>query len=387
MPSTEIELRPGVLRWARMRADFDEETLASKMGVKPERVLDWEETGRITILQVQKLSRSTYTPEGLLYLDEPWDDRLPIEDLRTPDGQPVWGPSPNLLDTVYLMQERQEWMREERVLEEGEPLRFVRSVAISAAPEEAASGIREVLGVESDWASDRPSWTDALAFLRNRAEQAGVLVFFNGVVGNSTRRKLDREEFQGFALVDEYAPLVFVNAADYKSAQMFTLAHELAHIFVGQEGLSRFEELEPPDRSVEIACNRIAAEFLVAENSLRAFWSSREIGAGSFQAVAREFKVSEVVGARRALDLGLISRDAYFVFYREYAARERNTTADQSGGNFWNTQNIRLGGEFSRAIASAVQESRLLYRDAYRLTGLKGKTFDEFMRRTRERPQ
>ena len=344
MPSTEIELRPGVLRWARMRADFDEETLARKMGVKPERVLDWEETGRITILQVQKLSRSTYTPEGLLYLDEPWDDRLPIADLRTPDGQPVWGPSPNLLDTVYLMQERQEWMREERVLEEGEPLRFVRSVAISAAPEEAASGIREVLGVESDWASDRPSWTDALAFLRNRAEEAGVLVFFNGVVGNSTRRKLDREEFQGFALVDEYAPLVFVNAADYKSAQMFTLAHELAHIFVGQEGLSRFEELEPPDRSVEIACNRIAAEFLVAENSLRAFWSSREIGAGSFQAVAREFKVSEVVGARRALDLGLISRDAYFVFYREYAARERNATADQSGGNFWNTQNIRLGG-------------------------------------------
>ena len=357
------------------------------MGVQPERVLGWEETGDITVLQVQKLSRSTYTPEGLLYLDEPWDDRLPIADLRTPDGQPVRDPSPNLLDTVYLMQERQEWVREERILEEGAPLRFVRSVAVGAAPEEAAASMREALGVESDWASDIPNWTDALAFLRNSAEEAGVLVFFNGVVGNNTRRKLDSEEFQGFALVDEYAPLVFVNAADYKSAQMFTLAHEMAHIFVGQEGLSRFEELEPPDRSAELACNRIAAEFLVPEDRLRAFWSNSETGAGSFQAIAREFKVSEVVGARRALDLGLISRDAYFAFYREYATRERNAAANQSGGDFWNTQAMRLGWEFRRAIASAVQEGRLLYRDAYRLTGLQGKTFDEFMRRTRERSQ
>ena len=196
------------------------------------------------MVQARNLARHTHTPEGYLYLEEPPEDWLPIADLRTPDGQPPRRPSPNLLDTVYLMQARQEWLREERVVEEAARLPFVGSFPNGARPEEVAGGIRETLGVESGWASHRPNWSDALLFLRNCIEEAGVLVFFNGIVDNNTHRRLDRDEFQGFALVDQYAPLVFVNGADYKAAQMFTLAHELAHIFVGADGVSSFDALE-----------------------------------------------------------------------------------------------------------------------------------------------
>ena len=380
-PGLEMRLRPDVLRWARQRIGYDADTLAGKVGVRSARVVEWEETGRITMVQARNLARHTHTPEGYLYLEEPPEDWLPIADLRTPDGQPPRRPSPNLLDTVYLMQARQEWLREERVVEEAARLPFVGSFPNGARPEEVAGGIRETLGVESGWASDRPNWSDALLFLRNCIEEAGVLVFFNGIVDNNTHRRLDRDEFQGFALVDQYAPLVFVNGADYKAAQMFTLAHELAHIFVGADGVSSFDALEPSPHATEIHCNKIAAEFLVESGRLREFWGAVTHRSDPFQALAREFKVSEIVAARRVLDLDLITRDAYFGFYNAYVARERIQAEHRpSGGDFWNNQNVRVGRIFGGAVARAVLEGRLPYREAHMLTGLKGSTFENFLK-------
>lgn len=381
-PGLEMTLQPQVLRWARERVGYEPGALAGKMGVKPDRVADWEATGRITMPQARNLARRTHTPEGCLYLNEPPDDRMPIADLRTPGDQPLRRPSPGLLDTVYLMQARQEWMREERVIEETEPLGFVGAFPNSADTQEVAAYIRATLKVEADWASKAPTWSRALIMLRNRIEDAGMLVFFNGVVGNNTHRKLDKDEFQGFALVDEYAPVIFVNGADYKAAQMFTLAHELAHIFTGTSGVSLLNPLNQNAAEAEKRCNSIAAEFLVHGDAFRAYWGSVGAQSDRFQAVAREFKVSEIVAARRALEIGLIDRGDYSNFYAAYIERERSQSASRSGGDFWNTQNARLGRVFGPAVARAAMEGRLLYREAYMLTGLNGKTFNEFAKRT-----
>lgn len=381
-PGLEMTLQPSVLRWARERAGYEPDALAGKMGVKPDRVVGWESTGRITITQARNLARRTYTPEGCLYLDEPSDDRLPIADLRTPGDQPLrHRPSPGLLDTVYMMQARQEWMREERVIEETEPLGFVGAFPNGANTQEVAAYIRATLQVEADWASKAPTWSHALKMLRNRIEDAGMLVFFNGVVGNNTHRKLDKDEFQGFALVDEYAPLIFVNGADYKSAQMFTLAHELAHIFTGTSGVSLFTPLNQSADEAEKRCNSIAAEFLVQGDAFRAYWGSVGAQGNRFQAAAREFKVSEIIAARRALEIGLIDRGDYSNFHAAYIEHERAQPANRSGGDFWNTQNARLGRVFGPAVARAAMEGRLLYREAYMLTGLNGRTFKEFAKR------
>lgn len=375
----DIMLQPRVLRWARERVGYDADALAGKVGVRPERVAEWEATGKITMTQARNLARRTHTPEGFLYLSEPPDDRLPVADLRTPGDQPLRRPSPDLLDTVHLMQARQEWMREERTIDEREPLEFVGAFRNGAAPGEVADSIRETLGVGSDWASKTPNWEQALKTLRDHIEDAGVMVFFNGIVGNNTRRKLDRGEFQGFALADEYAPLIFVNGADYKAAQMFTLAHELAHIFVGASGVSLFDPLSETSNEAEKRCNSIAAEFLVQEDAFRVFWRNAPGQDAGFQAAAREFKVSEIVAARRALELGLIDRGVYADFHHAYAARERAQPSD--GGNFWNTQNDRLGRVFGAAVVRAAKEGRLLYREACMLTSLSGKTFNEFAKR------
>ena len=368
----KITLQPEVLRWARERAKLQPEELAQKMGVKrPDRVLEWENDGAISVAQADKLAKCTYTPLGYLYLAEPPDERLPIADFRTREGTPP--PSPDLLETVYLMQRRQAWMRDELIEDGDEPLDFVGAYGLNSQPSRVANAMRETFQLTDGWAETQSTWSDALRFLQNQFDVNGVLVCFNGVVGNNTQRKLDPDEFQGFALTDEYAPLVFVNGADLKASQMFTLAHELAHLFIARSGVSTFQELQPDSDDTEQFCDETAAEFLVPEEDLRAFWS--QVGRNNpYQAIARRFKVSPVVAARRAFDLNLIQSDAFGKFFRQYKAKASQDETD--GGHFWNTQKWRIGPRFATAIVRAVREERLLYREAYNLTGLRGDTFE-----------
>ena len=350
---------------------MDSEGLAHKVQVKPEAVAEWERSGSITIAQADRLAQRTHTPLGYLYLKEPPDDRLPIPDFRTLSNESPRHPSPDLLEMVYLMQRRQSWMRDELIEYGAGPLGFVGACEPDSSPRQVAEAMGDTLRLASDWASRERSWTAALGSLRERVEIAGVLVVFNGIVGNDTHRKLNRDEFQGFALLDDYAPVVFVNSADFKAAQMFTLAHELAHIFVGQAGVSGFRFFQPSDHHTERFCDRAAAEFLAPGDRLRDFWHTDTPAADPYQAIAHRFKVSTLVAARRALDLNLINRDAFFRFYNTYKEKEQpGSQPSESHGNFWSTQRWRIGKDFGAAVVRAVKEGRLPYREACRLTGL-----------------
>ncbi len=211
-------------------------------------------------------------------------------------------------------------------------------------------------------------------------------IFVNGVVGNSTRRKLDPEEFQGFVLIDRIAPLIFVNGADYKVAQMFTIAHELAHVWVGQSALFELMATTPSNHEVEKYCNTVAAEFLVPADKLKAAWEQTSGGDAAFTSLAKRFKVSPIVVARRSKDRKLISSDEFIDFYNRYMQRERRQQEERrSGGDFWRTQNVRLGRRFGAAVLAAAEEGRISYTDAYDLTHLYGETFDKYARHLRQK--
>ena len=370
-----LTLRPDVLRWARERAAFSVDALADKVSVKAERVLRWENAGEISMAQAERLARATHTPLGYLFLSFPPVEPLPIQDFRTRAGQEPAHPSVDLLETVYAMQRRQEWLREELIDTGHEPLDFVGSLRAGGDYRAAAGAMRKALLPDDDWAASLATWSDALAYLRDRADDAGILVVFNGVVGNNTRRNLTPDEFQGFALVDEYAPLIFVNNADFKAAQMFTLAHELAHLFLGEEGVSALEYLLPSEHDVERFCDAAAAEFLVPESELHNLWGYAAAYRDPYQQIARHFKVSRIVAARRALDLGLIDREGFFAFYNDHKMQGTRSPQATDSGNFWNTQRWRIGPRFAAAVVRATRAGRLPYREAYALTGLRGDTF------------
>ena len=372
-----VDIRPALLSWARERSGVLVDDLTRKFPKYPQ----WE-AGEVrpTWRQLESFAKTTMTPLGYLFLPEPPEETLPIPDFRTVRDTPVPRPSPNLLDTVQAMQRRQDWLRE-TLLDEGvEPLSLVGAANLQDDPLAIAAQMRAAIGLEGDWAENVRTWRDAVGELRRAIDGTGVMTVINGIVGNNTHRKLSVREFRGFALCDEYAPLIFVNGADYESAKMFTLIHELAHVWIGRGGLSDFDSLAPNGNDVELFCNKAAAEFLVPAHDLGLCWGNVAATAEPFNVVARRFKVSPVVAARRALDLELITRDAFFRFYNEYRAREdRRRGRRQPGGDFYNNQNTRVGERFAMEVLRAAKEGRLPYRDAYQLTGLYGRTFDRYL--------
>jgi len=329
-----------------------------------------------TMHQLENLAKKTYTPLGFFFLDEPPQEILPIPHFRTIKDYSVNKPSPNLIDTINTMLQRQFWMRDFLINEGHNKLPFVNSVKLADNAVAVAEKMKAVLQLESEWASRQNTWGDSLRVLRQAMEKAGIIIAVNGVVGTNTRRILDPDEFRGFVLVDDYAPLVFMNARDCKAAQMFTLAHELAHVFYGKSAAFDLNQMKPADDRTEQACNLAAAEFLVPENILRCKWNLIKHDTDPFNSLARFFKVSPIVAARRALDIGLITKRDFSNFYSEYLkiSKARQT----SGGNFYLNEKVRIGENFARAVILAAMGGKILYSEAFRLTGLHGKTFDNY---------
>jgi Zn-dependent peptidase ImmA (M78 family)/transcriptional regulator with XRE-family HTH domain len=374
---TRVEVKPALLRWARERAGFE----ASALKKRFPRLEDWEEgKSQPTLKQIEKLAKATHAPVGFFFLSAPPIERLPLPDFRTMGSIPIRRPSPNLLDMVYVCQERQAWYREFAQATGELPRAFVGKARVTDSVETTATEMRHALGFDIEERRSCPTWADALRRFISQAEEMGVLVMCSGVVLNNNTRPLDPEEFRGFAIADDLAPLVFINGADTKSAQMFTLAHEFAHIWLGQSGISNATITSVPDLDAERWCNQVAAELLVPLAHLR-----RELRSGvqledEVTRLARVYKVGNLVILRRLYDAAGLSRAAFIGAYEAELHRLREI-AKGSGGNFYLTQAARASKRFTRALVVSALEGQTLYRDALRMLGIsKVETFHELGR-------
>lgn len=362
-----VDVKPELLRWARERAGADVDALVRKFP----KYREWESgEARPTFKQLQNFAKAVHAGVGYFFLPEPPDEPFPIPDFRTVGGAPVGKPSLNLLHTVYLCQRRQDWYQEFARAEGEDPLPFVGSASVSDDVETTAARMRHALGFDLEERRDIPTWTEALRRFVAEADALGVLVMVSGVVGNNPHRRLDPEEFRGFALADRLAPLVFVNGADTKAAQMFTLAHELAHLWLGETALSDSRPDSVPRRAVESWCNRVAAELLAPLAAVREDYREEEELPEALARLARRFKVSTLVVLRRLYDAGGLTREE---FHRAYAAeRERLRSLPKSvGGSFYPTLRSRVGRRFGHALVVSTFEGRTSFTESFRLLGIR----------------
>lgn len=365
-----VRVDPALLRWACDRAGLEPAALTRRFPHLPA----WErQEASPTLKQLESFARATHTPVGYFFLPEPPVERVPIPDFRTAGGERIGRPSPNLLDTVYICQQRQEWYRDFARSEGEERLPFVGSATIESDVVAAATSIRHALGFDIEERRQVPTWTDALRRFIEQADSAGILVMCSGVVLNSNRRKLDPQEFRGFALSDDLAPVVFINGADTKAAQMFTLAHELAHLWLGQSALSDVGPSSWPSHSIEAWCNQVAAELLVPLAVLRVEYRAETPLREEMQRLAKHFKVSTLVVLRRIHDAGGLTRDEFWEAYHEELARLQALPRG-SGGDFYLTLGARVGKRFARALVTSTLEGRSSFTEALRLLGFKKMT-------------
>lgn len=376
-----VNVAPELLEWARARS----KRTVSELEKKFPRVRDWlSGQAKPTQRQLEQFANATHAPIGMLFLPEPPVETLPFPDYRTVGSKGVSLPSADLLECIYICENRQTWFREFAELHSYPPVAVVGSLNLSIDPMAAARALREQLGFGLASRTGYPTWTDALSGLSEHAEDAGIMVMVSGIVGTNTHRKLDPDEFRGFSLVDDLAPVVFVNGADSKAAQIFTLAHELAHVSLGGSGVSRPDLRDTVETNdTEQWCNAVAAELLVPIDSVRQEFRRTANVSGELQRLARLYKVSTLVILRRVFDAGMISRAEYWSEYdQEYARVVEYPAKSGSGGNFYNAQPVRTSKKFARAVIADTLEGRTLYRDAYQLLGFKkSATFEELSQR------
>lgn len=336
-----------------------------------------------TLRQAEAFAQATHTPLGMLLLPAPPEEVIPIPDFRTLADEQPKHPSANLLDTIYLCQQRQDWYREYARANDRERLTFVGSLSTSAPVVDAAATICDAVDFRPDERRRMGSWSEALGILIEHAEAVGILVMVSGIVGSNTRRILDPEEFRGFALVDEFAPVIFINGADTKAAQIFTVAHELAHIWLGQSAVSDARADRVTGNASEQWCNAVAAEFLVPMGVLQ-----RDLRAGApvteeAQRLAARFRVSTLVVLRRLRDAQILTIADFAAAFTAERQRVMAINRERTpGGNFFNTLPVRASKRFTQAIVASTLEGQTAYRDTFRLLGFrKQETFDKLSKR------
>ena len=328
-----------------------------------------------TVKQLENFTHKVHVPFGYMFLPKPPNETIPLPFFRT-GKKNTNKVSLNVFHTIQIIQDRQNWLTE--YLEELNfpDLDFVGKYSIKNSYIEIVNDIRNVLKLELDWASRHNKWEEALDYLTNKIEEAGIIVTYNGIVGSNTHRVIDVNECRGFVLVNNKAPFLFINSADAKAAQMFTIIHELAHVWLGKSAGFDNANLLPADDPLEILCDKVAAELLVPEIYFLKKWETTQ----DFKYLSRIFKVSPIVIGRRALDLNLINLKYFMDFYNNYMSYfKTNKDKQSSGGDFYATTKKRISLRFAAFVNNAVKENKLLYRDAYRLTSMKGETYNKFI--------
>ena len=365
-------ITPELIVWARERARLTRDRVATRLGTEVESINSWEHgTSNPTLNQAHHMADILHVPFGYLFLPSPPQESIPLPDFRTAKGAEAARPSADLIDLVNDVTLKQQWYREFLLNEGRQPLPFVGRFSIRDPAEVVAEDIRSTLAIDASLRQRCANWGEFFTTLVRNAEAAGILVMRSGIVAGNTRRQLSTAEVKGFAISDRIAPLVFVNARDWATAQIFTITHEFVHVWINASGISNEDLKHPSQNDVERYCNATAAEVLLPGSEFRSAWSlSRSVDENA-NSVARAFRVSRLVALRRAVDMQLISWGQYMSRYRLAAEMFRVNTEEhpkrKTGGHAYKNILARNSATLTTSVVRAALEGALLYRDAARL--------------------
>lgn len=378
-----ILIKPTIIEWAIRASKKNLVTLSEKFN----KIETWRtEDSELTVSELNKLSKELKIPFGYFFLDKPPVEDIELLKYRTVDNIETEQPSRELIDTIREMEVRQEFMRDFRIEDGFLPLDFVGSASLENDIEQLAQSIKETLGLNSNWNKKNP---DTFKTLREAISSIGILVMQNGVVGSNNNRVLDVTEFRAFVLIDKYVPLIFLNATDSYNAKIFSLCHELVHIWLGINELynDNFSSNQLfNNEKLETFCNEVAAELLLPLKNIQTVYSNEYDVYKNIELLSKEFSISELVVCIRLKNENFISDKDFKTVYsilvkkmKENLLNKKSSTKT-TGGNYYYTVGTRLDSNFVNSVNRKAKEGRILYTEAYRLVGAKGKTYDNLMK-------
>ena len=307
--SDKAYITPNVLKWARESARMSLDTAAAKVPVSPEKLREWEDENsgsQPTIRQAEILAKTYRRPFSLFFLPEVPRDFQPLQDFRRPSSKPL---STASIFIIREIQQKQAWIRDLFEDNNEQTLPFVGRFSLNDDPALVANDILITLQINPAlYSTSNPirEWI-------NKAEANGIFISRTSFI--HPKLKLDNDELQGFSIADSYAPFVFINSDDWDAPLLFSLVHELSHIWIAESGVSN--EIEPELKHkdkrhpVELFCNEVAANALMPAQLMRSFEMSVFDSTNRVFMAAKNIGVSSFAFLVRALNLQMISHDKY----------------------------------------------------------------------------
>ena len=383
--SSKVKSNPEILKWARKTAKISLEKSASTISktCKIERIKEWESPDCKdfpTIKQVEKLARLYRRPVDVFFLQFVPKDFPALKDFRRNKED---GLNTSLIFMMREVQEKQEWLSNFLKKKKEKKLDFSGKHNIKSSPDVVANDIRKTLAI-----GNIPSGLKPLKYWIEKAESKRIFISLSS--NYHTRLKLDSDLFKGFVIDDKYAPFIFLNSDDWDHGQIFTLIHELAHIWIGVSGISNETEINttntPGIHPVEKFCNEVAVKALLPEDELTAMLPKQDVlTIKNISRLSRKLGVSNAALLNRALNIRLIDSEKYNSLQKEadsawkdFLLKESQKKKSSGGPNYYIMQLRRSSKAFANIVMDFYKNGKVNGADASRLLKVKESNFHKF---------
>ncbi len=361
--SEKAYINPEVIVWARETAKISKSVVALKLSISIDKLSEWESGSSYpTIKQAQALAKLYKRPFSLFFLPDVPKDFQPLKDFRLNGSKEI---STATIFIIREIQQKQAWISDLKKEQQEEKLKFVGKFNINSDFKEVSSNILSTLSIDpTNYQTDNPikEWI-------RKAESIGIYISRASYI--HSRMTLDSDEIQGFAISDEYAPFIFINSEDWSAPQLFTLVHELAHIWIAETGISSYIDLDEISKNkydpIEVFCNNIAANALMPNDVVKNIDNQIYNHFDEVFKIAKSFGVSTFTFLYRAYNLGIIKIDKYndlkkiatykfneFVDTEELKRKKLKESSNNSGGpNYYLIQLNRNSRQFTHIVLNA----------------------------------
>ena len=348
-------INPDIVRWARERSGYTLQEVAKSFNRDVVTISDWESGAAApTYIQLEKLADKYKRPVAMFFFPEPPQEPDFVGQLALRSSE-IEQLAPSIRILLRQAHARQLSLMELNMGVNPVEMKIFRDLHshLDNSPIELAQQTRAYLNISVETQADWNSTKEALESWRELVEEKGIFVF---------KEAFRDDSVDGFCLTHEQFPVIYLNNSRSSVRQIFSLFHELAHLLLGENGITR--DINPVDKDIEGFCNQFAAEFLVPSSDLETLLNYPVYNDAVIEELAGHYRVSRPLILLKLVDQDIFTFDDYDQktkqWTEEYESRLEGRMGGESpgGGNYYNTHAVYLGYRFMELAFSSYHQGQ-----------------------------
>jgi len=385
--SFQVKVNPEILNWAVNTSGWEKQEVATRLRVSEKKIDDWlAGEAKPTIKQLEKFSTVVKRPLAIFFVENvPVEKPLPKDYRKKPEKRGQF--DRKTLLAIRKARNLQTTSRELSSNMEAELKADFPKGDLSDNPKQIAQAYRDKLNFNINLLSEAKTPNQVFNYLRDTLEEKNVFVFQISMPLNDAR---------GFCLLDDYPNVIVVNSKDFIKARIFTLAHELGHVALGESEISNPQEYlgdYEPTNKVEKWCNDFASEFLLSEKEARQlFRENRQTLTDSnmLNKISNKYKLSKAMMLYNMYKFDFISKQKYkqtLDRYNEQVKREIKKSERKKRGFGLSSEKrcfSEKGEKFISLVVDNIERGNITRYDALNYLSVKSKNLDKVISRLKK---